>query len=242
MSEYDYIMSHFGEGLSNKVYNVLNDITSIPLCGICNSRPCTYNGFKEGYSTTCGMEHCKRTCYGWLGTRTFSSEEREALSKRMKENNPMKDRVIVSKSHYEGRDYSLSEETKKRLSIAQRNFYNRLSLNEEYGYLYIIQSDKLGKLKIGITNNFESRFKEIQRDFGECILIKLVENVEYNKLAQLEQYLQITYDDSCQPEKTGGGKTEWFGIEIKEVLLTKLNYLIENKIEIEDGKERRLFD
>nr|WP_319399221.1 GIY-YIG nuclease family protein [uncultured Carboxylicivirga sp.] len=81
----------------------------------------------------------------------------------------------------------------------------------EYLYL-LIQEDNLA-YKVGITNDLQSRLRQIEKDFGKvsksnsiiysCKNRKLIEKIE----GGIHAYLN---NESYNPLKIGGGATEWF--------------------------------
>lgn len=107
-----------------------------------------------------------------------------------------------------------------KLSITKRNKHNQLcnyDSNVPY-FLYIIQHLEKPIIKIGRSENPERRLRGIINDFGNCEIIHTVEGF-YNKIQPLESYLHDYFNDYCQVQPSGGGKTEWFDeCILKEVL------------------------
>lgn len=211
-SYYNELQNYIGETLSQKVHSVLNGIKERPTCLFCNSFT-AYKGYSKGYEKTCGKDtSCYLKAIG-TGTKTHSLEERQRASERMKRNNPMFNKETVKQSTQTKRDNGTcywSRERKDNKSIQMRKFFTDLNDGHLEGHLYIIKSKEFAKVKIGIASSIPQRFRELKRDFGEFEVLKTISNIEYKELRQLEKMLHEHFNEYCQPELQGGGRTEWF--------------------------------
>lgn len=50
---YGKVLNFFGSGFNQKIYNIIYDISSVPLCKTCNIKPVSFKNIEEGYKTYC---------------------------------------------------------------------------------------------------------------------------------------------------------------------------------------------
>ena len=115
---------------------------------------------------------------------------------------------------------NLWKEIGDKISIAKRKKYNQLkSPNSTVPYfLYLIQHLEKDIIKIGRTNKPRKRLKDIVRDFGPAKIIFTLKD-QYNKIQLLESYLHDYFNEYCQVQPSGIGRTEWFNDSILEEIL-----------------------
>lgn len=91
--------------------------------------------------------------------------------------------------------------------------YNGTNLNRD-GFVYIIESSDY--IKIGVTNNIESRLKVLRKHYGDLKILKIFET---NYTYELEKILHETYNKYNIILETGSGRTEWFTKDILTELI-----------------------
>lgn len=96
---YNFILSEREKGktASQAIYDKLNNIASNPKCESCEEKV-EFHSFFSGYRKTCGGDSCMRRAYG-KNPHIPTQIEREMLSRRMKEKNPMFNEEIKNKAH-----------------------------------------------------------------------------------------------------------------------------------------------
>ena len=107
-----------------------------------------------------------------------------------------------------------SQEIRDKISISKVNSFQSRR-NEEgtdfAGIVYILHFVHLSLVKIGLTASKENRFKDLEKDFGQFSIIKLIET---DKCFALEKELHEMFSDERIILSEGGGRTEFFKEEI----------------------------
>lgn len=92
-------------------------------------------------------------------------------------------------------------------------------------YFYVMKSDSLKRIKIGITTNLESRKHFISKDYNlNDLEIKYKFESTLYECHKLESRVIKTYTDyrMAMPKAKFGGASEWYSIEILENLIKDL--------------------
>lgn len=99
----------------------------------------------------------------------------------------------------------------KNVSIARRDYYNRLNQSEGTMpcIIYLLAHSSSNTVKIGISSAFAKRLSAIQKDFGSVDIIKIVETT-YDKAIELEIKMHKHFKSNCKVQPHGGGRTEFF--------------------------------
>lgn len=110
----------------------------------------------------------------------------------------------------------------------ENNITDRRECDNISGYVYILEFPSISKIKIGLTNNYNNRFKELHKQFGEFNIMYLVET---NSCYKLEKLLHRKFSDYRSPEIEGCGRTEFFKNNINECsIFTNIPEDIEFKV------------
>lgn len=121
-------------------------------------------------------------------------------------------------------------EIKNKMAKNKRNLFNSKRFEDDYyGYIYIIKSDKLNCIKIGLTKcKPELRIKDINKNIGD---IKIIKIIKHNKIYNLESTLHKKYDNyNIIQDKHIQGRTEWFNSIILQDLLKDIEEYDEYRI------------
>jgi len=233
---FEVISSHCGGSISENIYRIMHDIPNGDVsCEFCDSKV-EYDRYYLGFKKTCMNRDCLLMSYG-KNPHIPQGEELKSLSKRMKINNPMKNKYVSNKVRDANLGRKLSKKHCDKLSISHRNFYNRIKSGYEYGFLYVLSSDTVKKIKIGITNNMDRRVKELSIIYGDLTVMYTLTNIEYKNLTGLESYLFDKFDSYCEPEPMGkSGRTEWFNESVSSEVISVLENIKNNVVKGVLGK------
>lgn len=115
---------------------------------------------------------------------------------------------------------SKTKEVKDKISLSISESYKNRKINENdyVGVVYILHFKDLDLIKIGLTSDFEKRSKQLKRDFGKFSIIQLIKSSECFKL---EQEFHLKYNNYRVCLDDGCGRTEFFSVEITEMLLSE---------------------
>lgn len=99
----------------------------------------------------------------------------------------------------------------KNISIGLRNGHNlRSAPNSSVShFLYIIKHLTKPIIKIGRTDNPKKRLYGIISDFGVSEIIQVLKGT-YEEIKPLEIYLHDYFNEYCEVQPSGAGRTEWF--------------------------------
>ncbi len=96
--------------------------------------------------------------------------------------------------------------------------------NSKFRFLYVMSSNDLGLIKIGISKNVDMRLKFIQKKVPDATLIL---SKYFVNSGDIESYLQ-NYHDKCNVvlERGINGRTEWFDESIRAELVSQINNIL----------------
>jgi len=112
-----------------------------------------------------------------------------------------------------------TKEFKDRIAISKTQSYNKrrnLEGTDYSGIVYILHFPHLEAIKIGLTSNFNSRSKDLIKDFGEFNIIQLIET---KSCYALESELHEKFAKYRIVFEEGGGRTEFFRETILDISL-----------------------
>ena len=103
------------------------------------------------------------------------------------------------------------EKIHKILSIARRDYYNRLRQSDGTMpcTIYLLAHSSLDIVKIGITSDFEKRMKLLRYHFGPMKEIKIVKTT-HAIASTLEIEMHEHFKEHCSVQPHGGGRTEFY--------------------------------
>lgn len=116
-----------------------------------------------------------------------------------------------------------SPEIIERISIKRAKRYQARRNDEGTDYkgtVYILYFSNYDAIKIGLTSDFESRSKALNKDFGEFEILELIET---DACYRLEKRFHDELDSYRICLGEGTGRTEFFSIECKDDLKDVLN-------------------
>jgi hypothetical protein len=228
------------KSLRERVYCIENNITEVPKCLECNNKTKWLVGSRY-YAEYCGQscsvksqktqDAIRETCLKHFGVTHQSKSSSIILLK--KENyfkktgyyhqwqNPEILKVITETNlkRYGVENPMKSEEFRTKMSISLANNFQERRNNEGTDYtgsVYILHFPQHKAVKIGLTSDFEKRSKDLIKDFGEYIIIDIIETQECFKF---ETSLHEKFSEYRMCLDEGCGRTEFFSDEILKILL-----------------------
>jgi hypothetical protein len=131
----------------------------------------------------------------------------------------VKEKIKATCQERYGVEYaSQSEEVRDKISISKaNNFQSRRNDNgtDYAGSVYILHFPQHKAVKIGLTGDFDQRFKSLFKTFGEYNIIDIIETPECFKL---EVSLHEKFKDYRMCLDKGCGRTEFFSEDILQLL------------------------
>lgn len=172
-------------------------------CPSCNIST-TFRNITDGYNKFCS--------YGCSNNDKIVNKRRGQTHKQTLEKYP---EIITKRVRKRAITFNENPELEiqriNNISITKRNKYENMQniLSSIPYFLYIIKHYTKPIIKIGRSENPNKRLKEINRDFGECYIVNILEST-YNKIVELENHLQDYFKEHCKVQPSGRGRTEWF--------------------------------
>lgn len=99
---------------------------------------------------------------------------------------------------------------------------SKFIVGEDPGMLYVFSSNLLGKIKIGITNDIDRRYKSICMNVPDAV-IEFQKQSTYDIVRQCETTTHILFESYNSPIHKCDGYTEWFDIACLPDVIAYLN-------------------
>jgi len=172
-------------------YCITNNIVKKPMCPNCKIKATTYTySHASEYTKFCG-----RKC--------ANSSEETKINKELS---------CLNK-------YGVKNGSQICTGLSNSLYYDP-SKYYRYGYLYIMESKELNKIKIGVSMKPDERIKSFLKFIPD---IKIVKKYFFAHVYMYEDYYHRKYNLDNNPLLEGDGRTEWFNISVKNDILLELD-------------------
>ena len=182
--------------------------------GICHHPDCNnetkYIDINNGYSTYCSF-NCAQN------TKEVKIKQLKSFKLTLKNDPSITKKAMANRKLTYANNPGKKEEELKNMAISMRNKLRESDSDIPY-FLYVVKHSTEPIIKIGRTGDIENRLKGLNKEFGKCNIIHVLAGI-YKNICPLETYLHTKFNNHCQVQPAGGGRTEWFNESIIDEVL-----------------------